>query len=93
MKLSEFIKLQNRKLTHEKELINTSGYGDISINELWSRIYYKTEEWVARGCDDAEIKEMIEREVGDYELRTTKIKEKTKSSMLNLGFNFEDDEE
>lgn len=94
MKLSQFIKLQNKKDIFEKNLIDTSGYGsDISINDLWNRIYYKVEEWIACGSGEDEIKGMVEREIREYELRTPKLTAKTKALMESMGFTFKDDEE
>lgn len=89
MKLEVFLVLQHRKNILEKNLIDVTSGSDISINELWNRIHYKVEEYVAVGAEDAEIKEMVSRMVGNYELRTSKIEKKTKLLMKKWGFNLD----
>lgn len=91
MKLEAFLVLQHRKNILEKNLIDTSGGSDISINDLWMRIYYKVEEYLAVESEPEEIKEMVERMVGGYELRTKKLEKDTKSLMEKMGFEFKDD--
>lgn len=91
MKLNEFIKLQKRKNILQKNLIDTSGGSDISINELWQKIYYKVEEYLAVGSEVEEIKEMVERIVRGYELRTKKITKDTRNLMEEMGFDFLDE--
>lgn len=88
MKLKQFIKLQKRKNILEKNLIDTTGGNDIAINDLWQNVYYKVEEYLAVGSEVEEIKEMVLRVIGNYELRTNKIKKDTRALMENMGFDF-----
>lgn len=88
MKLKQFIKLQKRKNILEKNLIDTTGGSDIAINDLWQNVYYKVEEYLAVGSEVEEIKEMVLRVIGNYELRTNKIKKDTRALMENMGFDF-----
>ena len=91
MKLKEFLKLQNGN-HFDKHLINVGGGSDASVTEIWNRIYYKVEEYLAGESDVKEIKEMIDRVLNDYELRTPEIKEKTKVLMQSMGFKFDDED-
>ena len=91
MKLKQFIKLQKRKNILEKNLIDTSSGSDISINDLWQKVYYKVEEYLAVGSETEEIKEMVIRTVGQYELRTPKITKDTRALMEKMGFDFLDE--
>jgi len=88
LKLKQFIKLQKRKNILEKNLIDTTGGSDIAINDLWQNVYYKVEEYLAVGSEVEEIKEMVLRVIGNYELRTNKIKKDTRALMENMGFDF-----
>lgn len=91
MKLKEFLKLQKRKNILEKNLIDTTGGSDITINDLWQKIYYKIEEFLAVESEEAEIKEMVIRTIRQYELRTPKIEKNTRALMEKMGFDFLDD--
>ena len=91
MKLKEFLKLQKRKNILEKNLIDTTGGSDITINDLWQKIYYKIEEFLAVESEEAEIKEMVIRTISQYELRTPKNEKNTRALMEKMGFDFLDD--
>jgi len=91
LKLNQFIKLQKRKNILEKNLIDTTGGNDLSINELWNKIYYKVEEYLAVGSEREEIQEMVSRTVSPYELRTNKLKKDTRKLMEDMGFDFLDE--